>query len=999
MVVRGSDGHRLHTGGVDPVRVSPNGGPPGAYGLNSLKQNLRRRSSIGKKEIEERTGRTAYANALEQALERLGEINWDGVQAMASLVQNRAVPAEEALSLVKPYMKSSSPFVVLKALTIIDALAINCPEVHPRLAGKKWTTRVLRIASSTDKKIYSAVAQLCVNWVQKYRSDELGIVYQSVLQELESRNITLPTPLDSRSPTPEFLKHLSSREMPHSSDSSTSSLGGGFERGLDFCQLLTDRSPPPAPRTPTMQQSKAFTARTGNGVAMTVQRIKADVQSLGLAMAKVTDTAQAMKRGKGGIRKDVLDQLNMAWVAAEKCNVWLEDIQELLAQEIDQDEVAMLLDVNDVLNAGLERWQALVSLGVGDMGSADEEEGTQLLHDIGHMPWHRASPSGYSDYSDFQMRQLKDQNESLRRGASEAEAAQQAAVAEARAEAQKELHCVKGKAVRRIKELMTQVEELNCDNKELQRGKEMLALQLESTRADLERDLKRNDETQRLQDELNEAQASLEANIAQSAKTEEELHGERKRLRNLVSELEAQLEERASELDLTKAEANANAAKANAQIEKLTNMVEKLKANEEQVEEFKQRAEEAEKMMVTLKLELGRESILRKKAHNQIREMKGNVCVLARVRPPVVAGLEGTPEVALKTSDAYTLELKVEKKSRRSLSFTQTEFVTNKFEFDGVFGPEATQAEIYHETSQLIQSAFDGYNVCIFCYGQTGSGKTYTISGEEGQPGIIPRAIEEIFVPHGNSETTMVRASMIELYQDSLYDLFTGCETQKLRIKLDAKTGLVNVEGAATREAKDANELLVMFEEGQRKRRTAATKLNIQSSRSHLIFRIVLERTNAVAGSVARANVSFVDLAGSERVMRSGALDDRHRMNEAKAINKSLSALGDVVSALTTGESFIPYRNHKLTELMRDSLGGNAKTLMIVNVSPLCDDAGEARNSLDYATRVKQVTNEASRSFETREIARLKAIVEKQAAEIRAFKAQKKEKEKEKEKA
>lgn len=102
------------------------------------------------------------------------------------------------------------------------------------------------------------------------RSDELGIVYQSVLQELESRNITLPTPLDSRSPTPEFLKHLSSREMPNSSDSSTSSLGGGFERGLDFCQLLTDRSPPPAPRTPTMQQSKAFTARTGNGVAMTV---------------------------------------------------------------------------------------------------------------------------------------------------------------------------------------------------------------------------------------------------------------------------------------------------------------------------------------------------------------------------------------------------------------------------------------------------------------------------------------------------------------------------------------------------------------------------------------------------------------------------------------------------------------------------------------------------------------------------------------------------------
>jgi len=573
---------------------------------------------------------------------------------------------------------------------------------------------------------------------------------------------------------------------------------------------------------------------------------------------------------------------------------------------------------------------------------------------------------------------------------SEALAAQQAAVVEARAEAQKELHSVKGKAVRRIKELMTQVEELHCGNRELERDKELITLQLESTQAELERDLAKNDETERLQVELNQAQASLESHKALSAKTEEELRMEQKRLGNLVSELETQLEERKSELALTKAEANACITKANAQIQTLTNAVEKLKANEAQVAEFKHRAEEAEKTLVTLKLELGRESILRKKAHNQIREMKGNVCVLARVRPPVVAGMEGTPDVVLKMKDTYTLELKVKKKSRRSLSFTETEFVRNKFEFDGVFGPDATQAEVYHETSQLIQSAFDGYNVCIFCYGQTGSGKTYTISGEEGQPGIIPRAIEELFKSHGSCKTTLVRASMIELYQDSLHDLFAGGEASKLRIKLDAKTGLVNVEGATTRQAKTAHKMMALFEEGQRKRRTASTKLNIQSSRSHLIFRIVLESTNPVAGSVAHANVSFVDLAGSERVLRSGALDNKHMLNEAKAINKSLSALGDVVSALTSGESFIPYRNHKLTELMRDSLGGNAKTLMIVNVSPLNEDAVEARNSLEYATRVKQVTNEASRSFETREIARLKAIVDRQAAEIRAFKAQKK---------
>uniref|UniRef100_A0A061SI43 Kinesin-like calmodulin binding protein n=1 Tax=Tetraselmis sp. GSL018 TaxID=582737 RepID=A0A061SI43_9CHLO len=218
----------------------------------------------------------------------------------------------------------------------------------------------------------------------------------------------------------------------------------------------------------------------------------------------------------------------------------------------------------------------------------------------------------------------------------------------------------------------------------------------------------------------------------------------------------------------------------------------------------------------------------------------------------------------------------------------------------------------------------------------------------------------------------------MELYQDTLLDLLNpgARDGTKLLIKRDQK-GAVFVEGSETRAAGSAEDLSAAFTQGLEGRKVAATKMNSESSRSHLIFTIFLEVTNATVGTRASSKVTFVDLAGSERVARSGAINDKDRLDEARAINKSLSALGDVVAALTAGESFVPYRNHKLTQLMSDSLGGNAKTLMIVNVSPVEDDAPETKNSLEYANRVKQVKNENSRSFETREIQKLKAEIAK----------------------
>ena len=155
----------------------------------------------------------------------------------------------------------------------------------------------------------------------------------------------------------------------------------------------------------------------------------------------------------------------------------------------------------------------------------------------------------------------------------------------------------------------------------------------------------------------------------------------------------------------------------------------------------------------------------------------------------------------------------------------------------------------------------------------------------------------------------------------------------------------------------------------------ASTNMNAESSRSHLVIGIIIESINKTNGNVLKGKLSLVDLAGSERVAKTGATAEQ--LKEANSINKSLSALGDVISALSTEQSFIPYRNNKLTQLMQDSLGGNAKTLMFVNISPADYNADETVISLTYASRVKLITNDASKNADNKEIARLKGVIAK----------------------
>ncbi|GIQ88379.1 kinesin-like protein [Kipferlia bialata] len=227
---------------------------------------------------------------------------------------------------------------------------------------------------------------------------------------------------------------------------------------------------------------------------------------------------------------------------------------------------------------------------------------------------------------------------------------------------------------------------------------------------------------------------------------------------------------------------------------------------------------------------------------------------------------------------------------------------------------------------------------------------------------------------------------MLELYNDQFRDLFfhgSAAETlehsRALKVFRDPTKGVVAVKNAIIKTCHTAKELLMAMNSGFDTRTVASTNMNAESSRSHLVFGILITATNRTTKAVSYGKLSLVDLAGSERPGKTGATGERLR--EAQSINKSLSALGDVISALSNGDDFIPYRNNKLTVLMSDSLGGNAKTLMFCNVSPADYNTDETVSSLTYSARVKLITNTAAKTVESVEVQRLKKVIAQLRAE------------------
>ena len=339
--------------------------------------------------------------------------------------------------------------------------------------------------------------------------------------------------------------------------------------------------------------------------------------------------------------------------------------------------------------------------------------------------------------------------------------------------------------------------------------------------------------------------------------------------------------------------------------------------------------------------------VYKNQTNNEYQEAKGNVRVFCRIRPPLPKELT-KKQINIEYRGDNSLIIKGEKKT----SYIGRDGIhqdIEQFQFNRIFKQEDTQEEVFEEVSPLIQSSLDGFNINIFAYGQTGSGKTFTMEGDLSSPekyGIVPRAVDKIFKVfveelNGIGWDMKFFLSVCEIYNKKTRDLLAEKNVEK-------------TEELKEMEIKSLKEWNENFGQIGQRRKVAETKMNMESSRSHLIFKIKIHLHNTKTQEDRFGSLNLIDLAGSERVDKSTVSEERFK--ESIEINSSLTHLKSVFEAMKSKhDKFIPFHNTPLTDVLKDCLAGdNSKTLMFVNISPLLDSFKESTCSLKFATDVNK---------------------------------------------
>ena len=321
------------------------------------------------------------------------------------------------------------------------------------------------------------------------------------------------------------------------------------------------------------------------------------------------------------------------------------------------------------------------------------------------------------------------------------------------------------------------------------------------------------------------------------------------------------------------------------------------------------------------------------------------------------------------------------------------------FGFDRVFDENTTQAEVYEATTRnLLDNVLDGYNATVFAYGATGCGKTHTITGTAQQPGVIFLTMQELFeriADRTDDKVTEVSLSYLEIYNETIRDLLVpGGSKQGLMLREDANQA-VSVAGLSSHHPQNVQEVMDMIVRGNEYRTMSPTEANATSSRSHAVLQINVsqkDRNADVNEPHTMATLSIIDLAGSERA--SATKNRGERLTEGANINKSLLALGSCINALCDPKkrNHVPYRNSKLTRLLKFSLGGNCKTVMIVCISPSSQHFEETQNTLRYANRAKNIQTKVTRNVYNvnRHVKDFLVKIDEQMAMIKELKEQQK---------
>ena len=361
--------------------------------------------------------------------------------------------------------------------------------------------------------------------------------------------------------------------------------------------------------------------------------------------------------------------------------------------------------------------------------------------------------------------------------------------------------------------------------------------------------------------------------------------------------------------------------------------------------------------------------------HNNKNE---NMKVMVRIRPPLEREIEfGIPfrSISEVSSDNKMITIYEYLGTSTNELFRQHEFIQNpsmfqqhRFTFDHIFDQDSTQLEIYQKAAKpSVKSLLEGYNSTILAYGQTGTGKTYTMEGFTLIPfdekrGLVPRVVEDIFSSINTNKNKdikfSIRTSYLQIYNEYISDLLIP-DKKNLSIREDKNKGIF-VDGLSEWIVNNSNDIYTLLGKGTENRAIASTSMNEISSRSHAIFVITLEQNILGSKTDIRkiSKLNLVDLAGSERTRITGAKGKQ--LEESKKINKSLSALGNVIYALTESKgnnNHIPYRDSKLTRLLEDSLGGNCITTMITMISPCQNFISETLSSLSFSKRAKKIKN------------------------------------------
>ncbi len=341
---------------------------------------------------------------------------------------------------------------------------------------------------------------------------------------------------------------------------------------------------------------------------------------------------------------------------------------------------------------------------------------------------------------------------------------------------------------------------------------------------------------------------------------------------------------------------------------------------------------------------------LRKRLQNELIEERGNIRVFGRVRP----------FIPLDQSKETNLQVLPDE----NIIIIQTKQIkTRQFELDKIFPMNASQSRVFEDIKPLLSSLLDGYNVCILAYGQTGSGKTYTMEGTSQEQGMIPRALAELFdrmQEKGQTHQFRISMSMVEIYNNEVRDLLKN-DKRPLEV-FDSGEGGLQVKGATTVQISNMEQVKRYIKRGSSNRSEASTLMNNHSSRSHSIVTIEVETIQTQSSKTimgfsmggTRSKLRLVDLAGSECVGMSGVTGEQAK--ETSYVNRSLAALGDVMQALSQKKTHVPYRNSRLTHLLQDSLGGDAKMLVLICVSPVASCSTEAAHAVSFGSRIRLVT-------------------------------------------